>query len=463
MKDKKQVEIFLNELEEYDWKIQPKITKESTSSYITIFFLANSNVHEFKKALGEKKILIPILMDDLNESIIEEFKLTRFIDFKLIFILIESQINSLYQDENNDIYCNFKVSNVVKEHHKFVLPTQFEISGNLLIFRSTLVSNQLKIYNIKTNEKVCEKTERDGLLFCWIDHLQYFIIIEINSELYTNWPKVYNIYGNFVKKLSDMSRAKAVSYNSINRKTYVLYSIEDRVYGLFFCSVEIYDEMLNFERRHVSKNVYTRNCIKCLNDGNIYIWLKLSNQVDIYDKEMNFVFKLITISIIDSIFSHPKYSNFILVSSLDSIQIINTNSFQSCGLLELPGIVKFITNDKIIMHDGDDNTFWGTFEIKSSILETIYTCNMNPFKPHLYENPYLLPCGASGCYFCIYKNYNLIKNSMKCNLCSVQHKLFEIKKNFELSEKLSKDSKLIVKKMIEISFSHMSSLGELLR
>ncbi len=447
-------------MDEYDWKIRPKITKEPKSSNIIIFFLATSNVHEFNKLLSEKKTIITVLMDDLNESIIEEFKLTRIVDFKFIFLLIESQINSLYQDENNDANCYLKISSVIKEHKDFVLPEQFEISGNLLIFRSTLASNKLKIFNLQTSEKICEKTERDGLIFCWVDHLQHLIIIELNSELYTNLPKVYDVNGEYVKKLSDMARAKAVSYNSINCKTYVLYSTEDRVYGLFFCSVEMYDEMLNFESRHVSKNIYTRNCIKCLNDGNVYIWLKLSNQVDVYNKEMNFLFKLITINIIDSIYSHPKYSNFILISSLESIQIINTNNFQSYGLIDLPGVVRFIKDYNIIMLDGDDNTYWGSIEVKNPIFETtLYICKLNPFKPHLYENPYLLPCEASACLRCIYENFNLIRNCLKCNLCREDHQLFEIKKNIELNNRLTKDFELITKKILEITYNQISNLG----
>ena len=51
-------------------------------------------------------------------------------------------------------------------------------------------------------------------------------------------------------------------------------------------------------------------------------------------------------------------------------------------------------------------------------------CKLNPFKkPRLLSNPYLLPCGYPACLECIYKQYNLFKKTLRCEICNQEHRL----------------------------------------
>ena len=479
IKSKHEVDNFLVDFQNFEWKIRPNIIVErlsqSISDYdIVILFLDKPNIIELEKLIRENKVIIPVLIENIAESSCDfidfnDFKMAKVYDarkdLRFIYCAIKSQINSLYQDESFELNGNLRIEYLSKQRYNFALNAPFQVVKNksLLLFRSLEKSSIFKIVNMKSGETICTINERDGLSFCWIDHLEYFVIYEIISELYSNWSQVYDLHGKHVKKLSEMSRAKSIAYNFINSKTYVLFSIADNLYGLYYCCVEIYNENLNFESRHAMRNIDNRNCIKCLNDGNVYIWLQLSNEVDVFSLEMNNLMKLRTIAIIDSIHSHPIYSNFILISSLDSLQLINTNSFITFGFFELPGVIKMIIDDDIIIVDDDDNIYCGKIrETQKTYLDPLYVCKLNPFSTHLYVNPYLLPCGNSACYNCICENFNIVKNTLKCNFdtCSQEHRYSSIIKNSTLIGKMQNNFLNITQNLVLKISRELNNLGE---
>ena len=88
-----------------------------------------------------------------------------------------------------------------------------------------------------------------------------------------------------------------------------------------------------------------------------------------------------------------------------------------------------------------------------NILDSKYICNFNSYLklPHLYLNSYFSPCGNSACLNCIYLNYNLYNNSIKCNFdnCKQEHKLSQkLVKNEKLMEVIGKNCQELLKCLI---------------
>ena len=56
-------------------------------------------------------------------------------------------------------------------------------------------------------------------------------------------------------------------------------------------------------------------------------------------------------------------------------------------------------------------------------IDNKFICKNNPTKPHLYLNPFFLPCKNTACLECIYSNFNIFKNLFKCNFdsCNEEH------------------------------------------
>ena len=155
------------------------------------------------------------------------------------------------------------------------------------------------------------------------------------------------------------------------------------------------------------------------------------------------------IIILEQVF-YKKSQEFLLID-LKSYSIINSIKTQSFKII-------LILNDKIVFSDNYFNYFIYKIETKNNnlnkIIDSKYICNFNSNLklPHLYLNPYLLPCGNSACLNCIYMNYNLYKETIKCNFknCNQEHILYKkLIKNDELSENMKNNCQEILKCLID--------------
>ena len=57
-------------------------------------------------------------------------------------------------------------------------------------------------------------------------------------------------------------------------------------------------------------------------------------------------------------------------------------------------------------------------------------CKFNRLKPHLYENPYIIPCRNSACQIFILKYFHPNKNFIQCDFESCKEKHF-LREHFE--------------------------------
>ena len=90
--------------------------------------------------------------------------------------------------------------------------------------------------------------------------------------------------------------------------------------------------------------------------------------------------------------------------------------------------------------------------IKTSVMEPKFVCDLNPIKPHLLKNPYLLPCGKSACLDCIYENYNTFLQVFKCynQKCQENHQISnKLKEDIEKSESIKQNTKNIIYSLIK--------------
>ena len=84
---------------------------------------------------------------------------------------------------------------------------------------------------------------------------------------------------------------------------------------------------------------------------------------------------------------------------------------------------------------------------------------MNKFNPHLFSNPYILPCRNSICLDCFYNGFNFYCGKFCCNFesCKEEHNLSndELKEDLALKKVMLEDSQNIIRKFIEFrnSFS----------
>jgi hypothetical protein len=175
--------------------------------------------------------------------------------------------------------------------------------------------------------------------------------------------------------------------------------------------------------------------------------------MQIYDLNFNL---LATVTVqenkIDYLIEGP---NDIVFIQATKILFFDMNTFSVVGYIQnpsriLPSINENITFINLYGLRFEDSVLYN-YKIKiSSILTDSnfenFICKMNPFKHHLFSNPYYLPCGNSACLDCIYKSFNLYRRSIKC-------KFLTCKKEHYLSHQLEEDwteNKIIEENIYEI-------------
>ena len=129
--------------------------------------------------------------------------------------------------------------------------------------------------------------------------------------------------------------------------------------------------------------------------------------------------------------------------------MINTRNFKSIGSIEIPGRIKNLINNKFIIYDWSQ-LFLGKLEIpvdRHKKLDDQFICKNNPLKPHLYLNPYFLPCKNSACLECIYNDFNIFRSSFQCNFktCNEKHELTsQLEKNTIMEDNLKVIANLVL-------------------
>ena len=126
-----------------------------------------------------------------------------------------------------------------------------------------------------------------------------------------------------------------------------------------------------------------------------------------------------------------------------------------------------IRNEKIVFWKKSDSVYNYLFyklklRNKNNYVDSEYLCKINPLDQHAYLNPYLLPCKNSACFDCIYNNFNLVSENIKCifDSCKQVHRLQNsLEHDYKTSELIDQKSKELLRNMITFGNKMIDSRG----
>ena len=327
--------------------------------------------------------------------------------------------------------------------------------------------------------------------YFWIDHLNQ--LCGANYKEFYLFDKDFQV--NETRK-NILSHCNCMVYSKVNKKIYAAKAKREE----FIYSILKWDANLTLE---VIQRTYIPCCaeftIKIYQD---YIYLfDGRNYVHILDLNLTYI-GIIGQGILKNpsqIITDANNSNYIIFQSNNNVWSMKENffsvfcvhNFQYVGSFKRPMYrEKCIFNNKLLMtfvdsyehqkcatksdlytqdskvvQKFDYNVEYRLFDNKPIIntnfqlnIEDKFICKANSAYPHLYKNPYILPCGNSACLDCIYENYNILTNSYKCNLdtCKEKHQL--IRNYLNPNEKFNK---VFDDSLAEI-FKHFKECGDIL-
>ena len=309
--------------------------------------------------------------------------------------------------------------------------------------------------------------------YFWIDHLNQLCGTE--NKMFYLFDEDFQV--SETRTQNDCySHCHSMIYSNVNKKVYAASSEREE----FIFSILKWDENLNqeaFQRTHIP--YYEDFTIKNYQD---YIYLfDDRNYVHILDLNLIYI-GIIGQGILQNppsqLITDANNSNYIIIQSVNItsnmqenvFSIFSVHNFQFVGSFKRPVFSeKYIFNknlmitfvdsheyqkyaketdhynqDSEMVHKFDYNVEYRLFDNKPIIntnfqlnIEEKFICKANSACPHLYKNPYILPCGNSACLDCIYENYNILTNSYKCNFeaCKEKHQLIW---HLERNEKFNK-------------------------
>ena len=375
---------------------------------------------------------------------------------------------------------SFKLKNKCETAHQYYIKQLIDIESKCEVLvinndhfyvynRDSFILQKAIDMNIGRNK---DHSVNNIAYFFWIDHL--------NQLLGVNYKEIYFFDKDFQvtetrHRNNIFDNCNCLIYSKVNKKVYgASAKREECIY-----SIIKWDENLNQESNQ-------RTNIPCCADFKIkiyqdYIYLFDSrNYVHILDLNLTYV-GIVGQGILQNppsqLITDANNSNYIIIQSNKDCSLMNQNffhvfcvhNFQYVGSFKRPGyeeecmfnnklLVTFVDSDKSQkLYSIDDykkrsnkilkfayNVEYRFFDNKPIInsnfqlnIEDKFICKANTAYPHLYKNPYILPCGNSACLDCIYENYNILTNSYKCNLdtCKEKHRLI---RHLERNEKFNK-------------------------
>ena len=454
---------------------------------VAIFFLTNNIIrslsfkkkYKFLKDKGKPMLFVLINNIEINDLIdITGFNVIRFVEpinsdankealkhFQ-IFLFSVLRIKSFFFHESIDDYSSRMqlISNKKTFNYNATDSEMKSTDETFLLSYETfenffLIGITLKIINYN-NDNVLGEISLGNCedLFCYIDHLKMVFIIPV----FTNQKRqicgeLYDINGKFVRKVElspivhSISRFSSVAYNQENNETYFVYSVydenADRKNGN--ATIFTYDKYLrlkvNTSRIYAYKITIYKQYIYSIYQSSMY----KSPKIFIYDFSFNLVASFIK-EVDWWLLSNLRQTPYIFIGN---DLIFDTKTFSFIGFFKTQTESRLITafKDKLIFKDFKGNYLIYKIDLKTAqnnLIDSKYICKINPLKPHLYQNPYLLPCGNSACLDCIYKHFNIYLNEFICNFesCQQSHRLTQ---DLNLNDIMISSCQNILKNMIE--------------
>ena len=446
-------------------EIDNKNEKISKSDYI-LFFLTQHYLEtvEFKDnyqlAVKEKKVILIILIDSLLAEDDLVLNLNEFTVFNFNKPeLLQESINRLkafikrmiYKEEHgcrNLLYLRFLS---IKKDFKINMKEFNRFSHFEFVPRSELVyeaaNETLDILDFNTGMLISQvKTELTFFIFFWSEFLNKIIVIPsvnmscINVKLYS---KNGTFFSDQIIDQTSYSRLRSILSNEEKKQICI------HLFDYNLCSsgeiVYVFDENFTLIKKIEDYSIKELS----FNYSNL-VYYQIQ-QFRVFRCELN---KQIVVL-------EPALSG-----DTRTILILDLRSYTVISSINTTRTVKGILNDKLILIDNNGLIFFFKIEFKedscfSQNIDSKFICKVNKLirVPHLYVNPYLLPCGNSACVKCIYMTFNLHKNVFKCNFesCQEEHHLpQQLEPNLKLNQMMNEHSLHFINFYIEIakSLSH---------
>ena len=295
------------------------------------------------------------------------------------------------------------------------------------------------IVNLLTNRIIRIQSSIQEL--CWIDHLDKMLVRNSLSVLlcdrFQNRFKI--IRKNFCQ--SRFQKVLAV-YMKTNRKTYI-YS--DQLFLIFNENFKL-ECHKRFKIKQFFNVQVVHDKILLIDEESIYI---VDSNIELL-KHLKFESKIQINIQFDS--------NHVFVSTINNIQIISLKSLNVIGFIETKKNLLMVFKDYLLL---ETRNFFQIYKLdfKKNRNSSIFLCNFNPFEnPHLYCDPYIIPCGQTVCLNCIYENSDDEKH-LSCYFCNQKHSILpqSLKKNHEIETLLLNEE--IMKEIFEKGEPILDDLG----
>ena len=433
---------------------------------------------EYQIAKEEKKVVLPVTINSMFKS--QDFKAVQIIE------PIKSDLNK----QNFHKFNKFFPRLIQKRKYFSIDSIEFKLINSFELFSETdlcyfeMISNEetllhltenflpnnhgltnIKIINIKSGNVVSEIAIdiESTFVCCWVHHLNQILVIILDSKK----SYLMDRAGNIVRELTDFNIdfTCCICYNKLSKRTIITTKINGNLNLIEF------DENFNkitYNKKIDYSSFHIINGHVCQYDqSQIYFYdSSLTLQVTVNHPFGNSIKNFDSgnkIQIIADGTKNSKYA-YVLLQDSNIVHVLDTNLFLFVRKINFEISIRkilIVYNEMIILQDGDVNIYTYKIHLKRKIFENSinseYICKFNPLNPHLYSNPYILPCGHSACLDCIYDNYNLHLRKLNCDFdeCHENHVLSDklVKKNFNLSESIEKNNEELICSMIKFGNS----------
>jgi hypothetical protein len=389
----------------------------------------NKNNRLFLLILMDKKIIsenikelnsfnVIVLDDSLNLA-------ERTENIKRLKLFIEQSLN-MFEKKHKPIELKFNlIKTIDSERSRLIQKEKVNLMENEIIIR--ISDKILKYFNIQTKKLILE-IRVDSIIsgFCLIKHLQQLLVITRSNTTFI--ASFYSKTGEFLREIDigfeQFLKLDSIYYSELCQTTFLKF--ENKIFKLN-------------ENFFVEYSISIKGKLELFNEY-FYSWFR--NEICIYDQKLHHFASYYTDSKIECLLFDSIQTNYAFIKLENNfVLVFYIKNFSIIGIIKHEFQPVLILNKSIVFCD--DNNFYESYLFyKINIENTIkkiderMLCEINPVFLHLYDNPYLLPCGNTACLNCISKQYDITLKKFKCG--------FESCEEFhQLPQKLEKDVKSI--------------------
>ena len=443
-------------------------------SHIYLFFVTNDylETNEFKmdleRAKIEEKLYLIIFIEMKYLEDFDEFMTSSIYPLKRIDDceenrreLIKSEIflrriSNFDHSEFNNNLINTSLLKVI-QHQSYGSVNELSRIDVLSISNEVIINiEKIRIFNFMTG--ILKDVSHSTFLrqFCWIDHLNLILVVssvehkDPNSCLIDKDGKLIREF--FIQMVSFY--LKSITYEAKSRKTYF--------YGFDQSSEK--NSILVLNENFLHERTVENYTIKDIS-------LNLSNLIEYNNLEY-------------SIFDYPENADLVFLQTskwqykknrFSDIYLFNKKTCSVVDVIQTNLRLVLVMKNKLLLtickdsckYFSTNNYYICKFFMKqiptTHVIDSGFICKLNPYKPHLINDPCILPCGNSACFKCICSNYNLYTRNIACNFesCQLEHKLNQkLEKNVLLINNIRENSAEIGKVLFKLLEKGLENSGK---